>query len=563
MAELIWPAVDPTHRGGPTLVLDVPTLVELPPVPPIEPDPGDPDAPPPTPAVLPPTFALWGRIGTRRAPFLSVAVDEFTVAALGPATEYRHRISVAGTDPGWGLLGARTGANGAPLYAEVLDAIVWELWSGTALVAQGRSAGSVDAGPVVELAVVGGGAIWRDRYLGDGGLEDLLGGAGSFPSSSLAGWSFTGAIEHRWNTTDPYDGGRGLQVRGSGEIRSPFGEWRPGSTGVNVQVVSTLMARLSEDPGPLDGVVVMTEVYDSDGVLRTADWMRHHAESSDPDIVDEWQAIDAPGLFPRVSENFRCRTVIVVNDADWIDIDRVRQVQRTMTGSLSPVALESLLRRVVSRAQNEACGGDLGVTVEVHEASGVSAAMWWEHADDPQVADALSSICDRVDGPDAWWTPDLVLHVAKKAGRRRTDIAFTRDTVLSARLTADPTLRYLEARAQVGYQGGPTRQVVGQNRRAPGVVARRSYQLAPTELTFRAAESWIDGWAEMLARQHMAVEALVPAWYGRLIGIGDTAGVSLEVEGLGISGRLRVVSIAERPPADAVAVTLTVDKEGA
>lgn len=561
MAELLWPAVDPTHRGGPTLVLDVPTLVELPPVPPIEPDPGDPDAPPPTPAVLPPTFTLFGRIGTRRAPFLSVAVDEYTVAALGPATEYRHRISVAGTDPGWGLLGARTGANGAPLYAEVLDAIVWELWSGTKLVAQGRSAGSVDAGPVVELAAVGGGAIWRDRYLGDGGLEDLLGGAGSFPSSSLAGWSFGPGVERQWNTTDPYDGGRGLKVRGSGEIRSPFGEWRPGSTGVNVQIISTLMARLADEPGALEGVVVLTEIYDSTGARRTWDWSERHAESTDPDIVDEWQAVDAPGLFPRVSANFRARTLVIVNSSKWIDIDRVRQVQRTMTGSLSPVALETLLRRVVNRAQNEACGGDLGVTVEVHEASGVSAAMWWEHADDPQVADALSSICDRVDGPDAWWTPDRVLHVTKRAGQRRTDIAFTRDTVLSARLTADPTMRYLESRVQVGHLGGPTRQIVGSNRRETGVVARRSYQLAPTELTFAKAESWAEGWAEMLARKHMAVEVVVPDWYGRLVGIGDTAGVSLEVEGLGISGRLRVVQITAQPAAATRTFSLTVDKE--
>ena len=562
MAELIYPAVDPSHRGGPTLVLDHPTLVALPPVPPIEPDPGDQDAPPPTPVTLPPQYDLWGRVAGKVAPFPTVSVDEYTVAALGPDTPYEHRIYVAGTDPGWGLLGASTDADGCPRYAEIVDAIQWELWCDGVLVAEGRCDGEVEAGPMVGLSIKGGGAIFRDRYLGDGGLEDLLDGVGSFPSTSLAGWSFDSGVQYRWNTSDPYDGVRALEVRGSGWIRTPFGRWRPGSTGVNVQVTSTLMARLSEEPGPIDGIVLHTEVYDSTGARRTADWTDRHAQSTDPDIVDEWQAVDAPGLFPRLSENFRCRTAILVNDSDWVRLDRIRQVQRLMTGSLSPVSLETLLSRVLGRAQTEACGGDLGVTLQVHTPSGASDAMWWEHADDPMVGDALSSICVRSDGPDAWFTPDRVLRVSKRAGLDRGDLVLNLDTVISARLAPDPGARYLEARARVGSTGGPTRQMIGANRREAGVIARRAHDLAPTELTFRAAEAWTDGWAKYLAMWHLAVEAVCTDGYGARFGIGDRIWVELAVEGLAVDGRLRVVRITRQPAAHTRTLTLTVDDEG-
>lgn len=540
------PAVDSTFVGGPTVMFGSPVFA------------------PPLP--MDPSTQAEGRYtllavvdGAPAVEFTSVMVSGYTADQLGLGS-LDHNISVSGCDPAWSLLGAPT-VDGRPEWWRVLDSIEWWLIEDGSLVASGFSEGAVELGPMVDLAVRGGGALLRDRYLGDGGIEDILGGVGSFPTASLAGWTVDSGVSTQWNTTDPFDGDRCLRVKGFGWVRSPWGGTVHGATTASIQVFSTFMARFSAEPDAMQGLLLHTEVRRvSDGEIVLAGWATAQETTTDPGLTD-WQVVEAPGRLPREEGLFQARTSILVIDDDWIDIDRVRQVTKGMTGSLSPVSLETLFQRVLNRAQQPQCGGDLGITVAVESPSGVSDVMRWEHADDPAVSDALSSIVDRSDGPDAWWTPDRTIHLAARAGTGRTDLVLNRDTVISARVTPDPSSRWLETRVKYGSGSGVSRIVAGWTETDGSVIRRRSYQLAPEELSYRSTESWGAGVAEVLARRHLAVEAVVPAWYGRLFRRGDRVPVVLAVECGAVSDTLRVVRRTVDPVADTCTVTVAPDRE--
>lgn len=561
MADLLPPPIDPTHRGGPTVLYASTVLTALPPVP--DPGPGDPDVPLATaPRRRHALYAARG--GVLLAEFTTFTADAtYTRVQLGLRDEMRHHLTVAGDDPAWSLLGAPVGLNGLPEVNRILPGIEWQLWEDRVLVASGFSEGPVDLGaPYVDLQVSGGVAIFRDRYLGDGGLQDLLGGIGSFPNANLDGWTFDPGVTRAWNTTDPYEGGRCIMLRGTGWVWTPWGAAIPASSETLIEVHSSIRARLREEPDALQGLNVLTQIRRvSDGAIVNPNWSEAKKKSTDPDLTG-WQAVTAPGRLPTGTGLYQARTGLLVNDNDWTDVDLIRETTRGMTGSLTPVALETILQRVLNRAQQEQCGGDLGVTMQIHTPSGATGTARYLHDRDPLALEALASITDRVDGPDAWMTPDRVMHVDATAGTVRTDLVLNRDTVIDARFTSDPTLQWHDTRVHASGEAGPTREVVGSNSASmAGEPRRRIHTPAPVELNYRATERYAAGYAESNRLPHRQLDATVTGDYGRQFAAGDYIPVALMVRGESVTGQLRVLRVEAVLGDDTCVVSVVLDRE--
>src|SRR5690625_3975026 len=205
----LFRAVDYEYRSGATQQIDLDHL-------------GNPVPPPPTP--VEPSFrdtepfftlvALNGVTGGPLIQFNTVDVDSYVDAILGlrPAS---HNISVAKTDPAWRLLSRRLGETSSidllPDIGSVVHRVSWQLWRDGTLVAEGLTDGAVQSDDRIKLRIVGGAGLFRARFLGDGGINDLLNGRGEWPTPSLSGWTITHegpGLQYRFSTVDPFQGAR-------------------------------------------------------------------------------------------------------------------------------------------------------------------------------------------------------------------------------------------------------------------------------------------------------------------------------------------------------------------
>lgn len=550
----LTPAVDWSHRGGAAILFDVGVPVVPVPVPPVVPDPPD-----PTPRAEPRRYTLVAHDGLSFAPivaFPTVDVASYVAGQLG-TDAMRHRVTVASTDPAWTLLCAHRGVPAGAIH-QVVEGIDWRLYEDGVLVASGVSDGPVTSGATIDLRISGGGGILRDRFLGSGGISDLLDGRGKFPAASLAGWTIGDGVSWRWNTIDPFTGSRSLQVRGFGHVYGPASRMRSRAGSGRAMTWGGLVVRLGNADA---AVAVGMQIWDSASGQLVPEGSLYEAGLRSADSAQSgWQQLDPHIRSPLGDGLWGVRVKIaVVSPDDWIDIGQVTHFLNTATGARSsaPVALEGLVGRVISKAQAVASGGPLGIRVQRHTDTGAVAGILWEDSRDPAVSDALSSILGRDDSPDAWFTPDRVLHLDRRAGRKRTDLVLNRDTVIAASIEADSGTRFDELRAYTGFGAGPSRSVVAHD--GPGVQGaprRRALVQAPNELDHRAAEAWIAGQGAFVARQQVSVRAVVPAWYGAGFAVGDTVHVALDVDGWRIDDRLRVGRITVQPAADTAELEL-------
>lgn len=402
---------------------------------------------------------------------------------------------------------------------------------------------AIDGSGRIALRAVGPEAVWDERTLGETEQYDFLEGRGSFPTASLAGWSFEAGIQWEWNTTTPWEGDRSLRVRSTDDephwVYSPAVTMPGQQDWVRHPVASALVR--SEVASPY--VFVGTFVTLGGAPVRSDFTLDNLGQASEDDT--DWQGpITSRGwLTPQVVDHSVRAGIWVPSDGSWVDIDYVRIQWPTQTGYVTPTDLVFYPARIMRDAQFREGGSPLGIATEKRGRTGTEVRLAWEHQDDNPVGEAIRSVTDRSGGPDVWITPSWVQVASPRRGRDRRDVALTGHTVRRASLSFDPGGEVDEMRALTDLGSGPARVLHGVDQPVrPNRRRIRQLTQVPPGLTFDAGREWTRGHAEWGARTPVSAEVVVDYDEGRRYGVGDGVLVAVVDGSMAWAGKARVRS---------------------
>jgi hypothetical protein len=540
-------AVIPTPQPGPD------------PDPPVLPDPppGLPPSPPQAGAVRWVVAVNQLTRGTL-AHFPSARVGEFD-RAVWSVDPTRADVSVSASDDGWSELARRLGVAGVNVrgrtrwtgWGDLLECVGWQVWERTrggvvSCVVDAMSAGPVQVGDMVDLRLAGGGRRCESRSVGAGGTRDWLSPWGTFDGESGASWVRPpGAGPSRYRSGG-HASARSL-LCWPGETISPLSRVLPGGS---VDRIVTAVLRVDTSAMPAGSAVAVHAVGwrvdapgSASGPLSTAVVPR-----------SGWQEVAANVSLPAPGD-WRVQVVVGVLGPVPAPIDLVRVVADDLFGSLTPKPLAWYPGHLLERAQSPQSGGPIGLRAKLRRPTPSSVpaeAIRWREHEDPSLIEALRSVVDRADGPDVWITTDGVLQVdGVRRGSDRPDLCLSEDVVLSADVSRDPSSVAHQVRVVVSAGGGSTREVIAADREVPtGVIARRAFYPAPTELSYRAAAAWSRGVGASLGSDPLVADVTVPSWWGRMVACGDSLPVALASGLLASVGWVRVSQITEDPGAE-------------
>lgn len=387
-------------------------------------------------------------------------------------------------------------------------------------------------------------AVLAERTLGETEQEDFYQGRGSFPTTSLVGWSSDDNVSLSFTTTNPYEGVRSLVVTAAGVGGWAYGPWvlMPGNEGISRFPVGSALVRSPEGRPTFVGVEVRV-----DGEVVNEEFSTD--ELGESDSSDEtWQGpVAGRGrLLPEVVDHL-VRVKIFVPRDQPVTVDLVRLQQPTLTGYPSPRDLSLYPVRILRDAQFGPGGSSWGIGSTVLEMTGVEEKLTWAHQDDHPVDEAMGSVRDRMDGPDYWITPSWRLLVGKRRGIDRRDVSLTPDKMIDCRMTLDPGGQVDELRGITDIGTASYRHVHAYN--GPNTGSRRIRQIVPTPngLPYDPGRRWLNGQGEWASRTPFSAQVTVDFDYGMRFAVGDGVMFAGEDGGLAWWGPVRVASRTVRP----------------
>ncbi len=516
---------------------------------PPDPDPEpDPWSPAPVPPILvdPPRVQLLAVRAGYRTPialFHSALVESTEESFDAGSAD----VTVAADDPSWALISDLKDVEWQVGYAGGLE------WSGV-------SGPPVDTGGGrVRLPLAGPGSVLDETTLGEVEQRDFYGGTGRF-NTGIGGWfkdedptddfESTSILALRHAPGEGWEGGGALQVIGVGYI---FGPWvtLPGHPGKIRRPQGSVMAKV-----PSGTLTVETQVKDGDDLYAY-------------DVTLEWSAVIEPNTAwqgPVVSVanlpggGAAVRIALYVESKDWCTVDLARIQWATLTGSTVPIDLANYPAIVMRDAQSaEYAGARWGIAVSVDSLAGSSDRLVWGHADDHPVGSILQALAERSDGPDIWVDRYWTMHVARRRGTIRNDIALDNNTVLAPEWAEDVGASIDELRVLTDFGSGATRVVSAHG--SGGRPGRKIRQIVRADKGQRldAADRWGAGLFARQALPQRTATVRVRLSDGRALNVGDTVQVALYQGSRSWVGWVRIFAIRKLYSEDLAELQVGVD----
>ncbi len=527
------------------------------------PGPGDPDTPP--------APAVPRRHGRRLTLIAARAITHDPITHMGSADiewfddpiglePSTISATVSQEDPAWALLGGaqvRMGRRSRRLFPDDDGQLEWQVWDERKLVASGVTGqpAALESG-LLHITARGPESVLQPRSVGAGGTVDLLGGRGSFPTASLAGW-FIGRLATGWTSSTVFDGDRALTVNGYGTVATPWVRVA-GAASRWQDIRSAAMVML---PASQAAVFVETQVRLPGGTIVRADiTAAGKGQSATHAGKPDWQQVVGSASLPPSTGSYQVCSLITALSSDPIVLDRIVITQDYSTGSIDPLELSDFPPRIMIAAQEPESGGWLGITTRKRSNTGVLRQLSWPHSSTPATLDMLNAVAQTAGGPDLWCDAGWTLNIAARQGRDRRDYALTDDVIIDAVPTWDPAGRHRDLLVLTGWGAGPTRAAIGyRGPAAPGRRRRRREVSAPAELTFREAERWGAAERARSDQRHREIDVTVPYWMGEQLATGDGLLCATAYGRLAELGAVRIANRTFLPKAETCVLTVADD----